>query len=119
MSKKENIKNPGQKQIDEWKQQYGEVHLLSVSKKPSTGEMVGEMDDEDTFKAYLKKPDRSTRNYAISTMPRSIIQAGEAVVKNSWLGGDPELKDDPEYSASAALQAIELIDTYETSLKKL
>lgn len=120
--KKDNIDNPTDEQIAAWKAQYGEVYAIEVAEEPDKFEaltLAPEMDDVPRLIGYLKKPDRKIMNFAVATMPKNIINAGKAVVKDCWLGGDERLKNHEAYSSSAGLQAIELVEIYNTRLKKL
>lgn len=109
-------------QIAEWKAKYGEVYIIEVSEEPEkyeAGVPTPELDDLPTVKGYLKKPSRTTMNFALATLPRDIIKAGKAVLRDCWLGGDERLRNDENYAATAALQVIELIEIYQARLKKL
>lgn len=124
MAKKENITEAEvtPEQIAEWKKKYGEVHLIEVAIDPevnNAGVLPTELDDLPTYKAYLKKPERKVMNLALVTMPRNMIQAGKIIVQNCWLGGDIQIKETEGYADQCALQAIELVEIYQTRIKKL
>jgi hypothetical protein len=122
MSKKENILNPDTTQIEAWKKQYGEVYLIEVAEEADKFEantMAPDLDQLPRITGYLKKPDRKIMNFALVTMPRNIIAAGKAVLKDCWLGGDERLLTDEAYSATAGMQAIEIVEIYQSRLKKL
>lgn len=122
MAKKENITNVTPEIIEGWKKQYGEVYSLEVSVDPEkyeAGTISKDLDEIPKIVGYLRKPDRKVMNYAMVTMAKNIITAGKAVVKDCWLGGDEMLITNEEYSTAAAFQAIELVDVYQSRLKKI
>ncbi|TKT89473.1 hypothetical protein [Dyadobacter frigoris] len=123
MAKKENITDVTPEIIEGWKKQYGEVFALEVAVDPEKyepGTVTKDLDDDiPKITGYLRKPDRKVMNYAVVTLPKSISGAGKAVVKDCWLGGDERLLTDEAYNLAAALQAIELVDFYQSRLKKV
>jgi hypothetical protein len=122
MNKKENIDNPTDEQIEQWKKEYGEVYTIEVAEeaeKYDEGRIRLEFDEMPKIIGYLKKPDRMVMNYALTSMSRNVIDAGKSVLKNCWLGGDMRILDNPNYLSTAALQAIDLVDVYQSRLKKL
>jgi hypothetical protein len=119
--KAENIAKPTKEQIEEWKKQYGTVYTIEVAEEPDRFEantIAPDLDDLPKLTGYLKKPDRKIMNFALVTLPKNIIAAGKAVVKDCWLGGDARLLTDEGYSETAGLQAIELVEIYQSRLKK-
>lgn len=100
-------------QIENWKQQYGEVSALEVR-----------VSAEDTAVAYLKPADRNVVAFALSkTMQNKLLEAGEFILINTFIGGDERLRlkgqaEGPVQIAAAiaAAQSVELLDA---QVKKL
>lgn len=121
MSKKENIDNPSDEQIEAWKKEHGTIYTIEVAEEPESFEvdMVPlEFEELPKLTGYLKKPDRVIMNYALATMNRDMIAAGKAVLKNCWLGGDLRLMTEKGYSETAGMEAIQLVEVYRSRLKK-
>ncbi len=73
---------------------------------------------------WLKKIDRATLEVALglimaTTGQPQYIRAGEIILLNCWVNGDEEIKKDDKYLIPACLQAYELIQLKEASLKKI
>lgn len=122
MTKKENIDNPTAEQIEQWKKEYGEIYTIEVAEEAEKYEndrLPVDFDEMPKIMGYLKKPDRMIMNYALTNMSRNIMNAGKNVLKSCWIGGDIRMLNDENYLATAALQAIDLVDVYQSSLKKL
>lgn len=120
--KKDNIENPDVAQIEAWKKQHGDVYSIEVAvdaDKFEANTIQPDLDDLPKLVGYMKKPDRKTMNFALVTMPKNLIAAGKAVLKDCWLGGDARLLTDEGYSATAGMQAIELVEIYQSRIKKL
>lgn len=120
--KKEKILEPTKEQIDAWKLQYGGVTVIEVAEAPDVFDpttMSKDLDELPKMKGYLKKPDRKINNFALAMLGRNMIGAGKAILKDCWLGGDERILNDETYSTAAAIQAIELVEVFQTRLKKL
>lgn len=120
--KKDSISNPTPEQIAEWKVKHGAVYTIEVAIEPENYEpntIAADLDELPRLTGYLKKPDRKCMNFAMVTLPKNMIAAGKAVIKDCWLGGDEKLLTDDAYFSAAAFQAIELIEIYQARLKKL
>lgn len=122
MAKEKNISDVTPQLIEEWKAKYGVVYTIEVALEPERFEantIAADLDDLPKLVGYLKKPDRKCMNFAMVTMPKNIISAGKAVIKDCWLGGDEQLLTDDTYFSTAAFQAIELVEIYQSRLKKV
>lgn len=98
------ITQPTEAKIEEWKRKYGTVHKLCIEDK------VG----------YLKSPDRKTLSLAMTRIAKSDIVGGsEAILENCWLGGDEEIKSDDTLFMAAIGKVGELIQVKEATLEKL
>ena len=109
-------------QIADWKAKYGAVHIIEVApaaKKYDKYLLPEEADEAipDAVVGYLKHPDNRILSFALGKLP-NFIDAGIAIVRNCWLGGDRRILDDPALLNSAGLQASELIETHQARLKK-
>lgn len=119
--KTENIDKPTKEQIDAWKKEHGEVNIIEVAEEADKFEantISPDLDDLPRLTGYLKKPDRKIQNFALTVLPKNMIAAGKAIVKDCWLGGDRRLLTDDAYATAAAMQAIELIEIHQARLKK-
>ena len=93
-------------QIDEWKKKHKKVHTLTVK--------VG---DNDTAVGYLRKPSRSHKGTALSMYSQhKILEAGEFLKTNCWLGGDERLLNDEDIADSASVQAAGIVNFLDGSL---
>ncbi len=101
-----------QEQIDSWKQQHGEVAVIEVTVTPG-----------DVAKAYLKPADRNVVAFGLAkSMKSQIVEAGEFVLKNCYIGGDERLKitgavAQGKAQLTAAIAAASLLDMYEVEVK--
>jgi hypothetical protein len=122
MAKEPNITNPSEEQIQKWKDQYGQVYLIEVAEDPESFEantIPMELDELPKLQGWLKKPDRVILNYALVNMSKNMINAGKSIMNGCWLGGDERLLNGDGHSTAAALQAVDLIEIYQSKLKKL
>lgn len=75
------------------------------------------------YVCYLKKPNRGMMEQALGLMGKhgspEMIRAGEVVLLGCWVDGDDIIKKDEDLLVSASLQAIGMVETLETSLKKV
>lgn len=119
--KKENIDKPTKEQIDAWKKEYGEVNIIQVAEEADKFEantISPDLDEVVHLTGYLKKPDRKIQNFALTVLPKNMIAAGRAIVKDCWLGGDRRMLDEDAYATAAAMEAIQLIEIHQARLKK-
>jgi hypothetical protein len=120
MAKKdnENVEAPGklaggitQAQLDGWKKQFGDVHQIDVI-----------VSKDDTATCYIKPAD-SDRNIVAAAMSKfnkgQLLETGEFMLQNCWLGGDVRCKDEAKIAIAAAMQAAGTIEFLESSSKKL
>ncbi|MDD3892454.1 MAG: hypothetical protein PHE03_09155 [Bacteroidales bacterium] len=103
-------------QIEAWKKMWGEVTEIEVK-----GHFC-----------YLRAFDRATLKYALSQMSlkinqetkevdvdmSKIIDIGEVALTNCWIGGSDEIKQNDKLFIAAAMSAGQLMDFYESTLKK-
>lgn len=97
-------------QIEKWKKQYGEVHVIEVKQ-----------DKGDPVVAYLK-PVKERNIYAsvFSFMQSGkMLEAGEVILANCFLGGDELIKTDEQIAVSAAMAAYNVFKLPEVTVKKL
>lgn len=98
-------------QIAEWQKQYGEGNIDVLKVKIS---------ENETALAYLKPIDRDVAAKAMSMYAeKQVIQTGEFIINNCWLGGDDRIKTNEKVSMAAAVQANALVEFLETSVEKL
>ena len=90
-------------QIQEWKQQYKDIFVISVEDK----------------KAYLRTTDRQTLSYASTLATKDPLKFNEVVLNNCWLGGDEEIKTDDALFLAASSKLPDLIQIKEATLEKL
>ncbi|WP_312399489.1 hypothetical protein [Chryseobacterium sp.] len=95
-------------QIAAWKKKLkvDKLHKLTVKDKDGN-EIVG----------YLKPPGREVKATALSMFSQNqILQCGEFIRDNCWLGGDERLKMDGDIADTAAIQASGIIKFLEAEL---
>lgn len=92
-------------QIADWKKKFGTIHRLSVIvKKDAEGKVTEEA------VGYLRKPTRNHKATAMSMYSQNkILECGEFLRNNCWLGGDERLKDSGDIADTAAIQANGII----------
>ena len=99
-------------QIAAWKEQYGDIKAIEVT-----------IAEGDVATAYLKPADRNVVAYGLTkTMSNKIVEAGEFVLKNCFVGGDERLKlsgaqADTKAQLTAAIAAATLLDMYDVEVK--
>ncbi|WP_165026815.1 hypothetical protein [Dysgonomonas sp. ZJ279] len=99
-----NISNPSEAQINKWKKEHNEVHVLKVGGK------IG----------YLHNPDRATLSLAMMRIAKNDILGGcTAILENCWLGGDEEIKTNDKLFMGAVGVVGELITAETATLEKL
>ncbi len=104
--------NVTKEQIDAWKKEHGKVHRIAVViKKDADGKIVEEA------VGYLKKPRRDHKATAMSMYAQhQILECGEFLRDNCWLGGDDRLKTLGDIADTAAIQANGIIQFKDGSL---
>ena len=104
-------------QIAIWKKQHGGCSQIKVK----------------DHVCYLKPADKKVLSYALSMIKvrvddpskasevgvERIIQLGEVVLQNCWLGGSEEIKTAPKLWLSAAVAAGDMVELVEAELKNL
>ena len=92
--------------IKDWKKKHGKIHKLTVLvKKDDEGNVV------DEAVGYLKKPSRNHKATAMSMYAQNkILECGEFLRNNCWLGGDERLKSSGDIADTAAIQANGIIE---------
>jgi hypothetical protein len=93
-------------QIDTWKKEHGKVYTLSVKVTP-----------DDIAVGYLRTPHRNHKATALSMYSQNkILECGEFLRDNCWLGGDERLKTAVDIADSAAIQASGIVKFLESEL---
>lgn len=103
---KEGNINP--EQIAEWKKKLkvDKLHKLTVKDK-----------DGNALVGYLKPPGREIKATALSMYSQNkILECGEFIRDNCWLGGDERLKMSGDIADTAAIQASGIIKFLEAEL---
>ena len=90
-------------QIQEWKNQYKDIFVISVEDK----------------KVYLRTPDRKTLSYASTLATKDPLRFNEVILENCWLGGDEEMKTNDELFLAVSSKLPDLIQIKEATLEKL
>jgi len=97
-------------QISIWKKENSEVHEITVEVVPGIEHGVG----------YLKGASRDVAARAMTMYTQSkILETGEFIINNCWLGGDERLKSDEKIAMAAAVEANQLVEFMTSSVKKL
>lgn len=92
-----------QEQIEAWKKKHKNVFRLTIEDKV----------------AYLRAPDRQVLSFASAAATKDPLKFNEAILKNCWLGGDTEIRDDDAYFLAASSKIAELIEVKEAEMEKL
>jgi len=101
-------------QIARWKQQHRDVLQITVEVGPG-----------DQAICYLKPADRNIIAFALKqVMSKNLLEAGEFLLRNCWLGGDERMQDggsqaDDRIIVAAAIEAAGTIDLLSAASKKL
>lgn len=94
---------PTDKQIENWKKQYGDVFCYEA----------------DDFACYLRRPDRKAIGAAGVKGGDDFIKQGEVLIANAWLGGNDELRDEDRYFLGLQKHINGLVEVKTGELKKL
>lgn len=108
MAKETKQGNITTEQIEAWKTKHktDKLHKLSVK-----------VSDNDTAVGYLKPPTREVKATALSMFSQNkILECGEFIRNNCWLGGDDRLMTNGDIADSAAVQASGIIRFLESEL---
>jgi hypothetical protein len=104
-----------QAQLESWKQQHPRgVQEITVTVAAA-----------DLAVGYLKPADRNLIAVALSKVTKNqILEAGEFLLQNCWLGGDPRMNPaaslaDDDVIVAAAMQAASTVNILDASVKKL
>jgi len=90
-----------QKQINEWKEKYGEVFALPVEDKT----------------AYLRKPNMTDFKQAFSAMQKDgEVTYGEVMLNSLFIGGDTEIKTNDDYFLPARKELTDFFNFDEAEL---
>ena len=106
MSKETKAGNITAEQIAAWKKEHGKVFTLKVN-----------VTENDIAIGYLKSPNRNHKSIALSMYAQNkILETGEFLRDNCWLGGDERLKTNENIADSAAVQASGIVKFLDTEL---
>ena len=97
-------------QLAQLKAEHGDVRTLTLTDE-DTGEVVAT--------AYLKRPGRPIVARAVSLLSQSkVLEAGEHLLENCFVGGDQRVLQDEWLKMSAAMKAVEIVKLLDGELKK-
>ncbi|MBI1228217.1 MAG: hypothetical protein GC192_23490 [Bacteroidetes bacterium] len=103
------VGEPTAEQVKAWKKEHGDIVRICVNVKEGE-QSVG----------YLKSPGRDVSARAMSMFTQQkVLETGEFIIQNCWLGGDERIKNDEKISMAAAVEANRLIEFLEATLEKL
>lgn len=88
-------------QIKAWKKQHGTIFLITV-------------EDKDCI---LRKPSR--KDYSYVSAIKDPIKMTELMVKQLWVAGDDELKDNDDYFLAMMPRMEEVMKVKDSEVKKL
>lgn len=95
--------NPSEKEIAELKAKHGDIFKLTVGDKC----------------AIMKTPDRKILSFATKSAEKDPLAFNEALLKNCFVAGDTEIRDDDAYFLGASQKLSDLVQIKESSLVKL
>jgi acyl-coenzyme A synthetase/AMP-(fatty) acid ligase len=95
--------SPTKEEIQALKEEHGDIFLLSVEDKC----------------CILKTPNRKILSYATTASQKDPLKFNEVILKNCFVAGDTEIKDDDSYFLSAGKQLVDIIEVKESRLEKL
>jgi hypothetical protein len=97
-----------QEQFDGWKNSGFMINQIDVA-----------VSADDTATCYITKPRRDHVAVAMSLYAKDkILECGEFILNNAWLGGDVRCKTDEDISMAASIQASSTIKFLEATIKK-
>jgi hypothetical protein len=100
--------------VAQWKKQHREVHEIRV-----------QIAEADEAVCYIHNPDRNIMAYCLTrTLNKQLLEAGEFLLLNCWLGGDercnPKSATGQDLAiVAAALEAAKSLEMLASSSKKL
>ena len=94
---------PTQEEIAKLKAEHGEIFMLTVEDKA----------------CIMKTPSRKTLSYASVAGEKDPLKFNEVMLKQCFVVGDPEIRDDDKYFLGASTQMKDLIQVKESKLEKL
>lgn len=92
-----------EKQIAEWKTQYGEVWAATC----------------DGHVAYLKRPSRKALSYASVAGKENPMKFNEILLEDCWIGGSEAIKKDDGLFLGVSSKLAELVEIKTAELGKL
>jgi hypothetical protein len=102
-------------QIEAWKKQYGAVYEITVVTERGNDGMPSK-----TSFGYLQKASRPVMAKYFSLLSnKQIVEAGDHLINNLWIGGDEQIRIDDEMCINAGTAAMSLMPNYEAEVKKL
>ncbi|WP_299460570.1 hypothetical protein [uncultured Microscilla sp.] len=113
VAKGESFVLPGgvtQTQVNEWKKKYRNVHQIQVPTDDTY---------EDWLTIYIREPNREVLNEYLRKSEKVPIDAALALVRNTFLGGDEEVKKESKFALAAVQKISSLIIAGEARIKKL
>lgn len=96
-----------------------EVTPEQIKKWKAKHPAIYEIAFDDDKKAYIKKPSRQILSMAMSKSQTNPLAFAEVILKQCFLGGDSEVKDNDDYFLGAASQLEEVMQVKNAQLKKL
>lgn len=101
--------NVSDEQIKIWKKKHKEVTQIFVK-----------ISEDDTAYGYLKKPSRDHKAIAVSMYAQhQLMETGEFLLDNCWLGGDDRLLNDEDARQSASIQARNIVNFLEGGSQRM
>lgn len=109
MSKTEVIGLATPEQIQEWKDKNGgEIFKITVTDKQGKKHVC-----------YLRKPRRKEVSAASVAARVDPLKFNETLLRQCWLGGDPEIRTDDDLFLAASGQVADIVEVAEAELEKL
>lgn len=102
--------NVTQGQVEDWKKKYRNIHQIQVPVDETY---------EEWYTIYIREPNRELLNDYLRKSEKVPIDAALTLVRNTFLGGDKEVKKEPKYALSAVAKISSLIIAGEARIKKL
>lgn len=98
-------------ELEQYKNEHGKENIFQLDVEVQKG---------DVATCYIRKPDRNVYALAISMYNQDkILECGELIILNCWLGGDTRCKMDTQVAISAAMKARDTVTFYTASLKNV
>lgn len=99
-------------QIKKWKEALGVKELDTI---------IVDVSDNEQSIGYLKKPNRDIKAKAMSMFAQQeLIETGNLIIQNCWLGGDQRMKDlNSEINEAACISANTLVKFYTSEVGKV